>query len=61
MQTLRLPLFMLKLEMGTFIGRGYSYRTAAAPLSEESEHSLVLSLISELNEMFATGLSEDPD
>jgi hypothetical protein len=51
---------MHKLEMGTFISRGYSFHTAAAPLSEESEHSLVLSLISELNEMFATGLSEDP-
>jgi hypothetical protein len=58
--TIRLPVSMHKLEMGTFIGGGYSYLTAVAPLSEENKHSLVLCLISKLNKMFATGLCVDP-
>jgi hypothetical protein len=39
---------------------GFSNLTAAAPISEESEHELVLSLIRDLNDLFATGLSTEP-
>jgi hypothetical protein len=33
---------------------------ATAPLDEESERSLVHSPVHDLNEIFSTGLSEDP-
>jgi hypothetical protein len=46
--------------MGTYTSRGYSNLTAAAPLNEENERSLVLSLIHDLNEIYATGLCEQP-
>jgi hypothetical protein len=43
--TLRLPLSLHKLEMGTFTSGGFSNLMAAAPLNEEDEHELILSLI----------------
>jgi hypothetical protein len=46
--------------MGTYSSGGFSNLTAAAPLNEENEHSLVLSLIQDLNEIYATGLCESP-
>jgi hypothetical protein len=57
---LRLPISQLKLEMGTYSSGGFSNLTAAAPLNEENERSLVLSLIKDLNEIYATGLCENP-
>ncbi len=47
---LRLPISQHKLEMSTYASRGFSNLTAAAPLNEENERSLVLSLIHDLNE-----------
>jgi hypothetical protein len=46
--------------LGTYTSEGFSNLTAAAPLNEESERSLVLSLIHDLNEIYATGLCEQP-
>jgi hypothetical protein len=41
---LRLPVSQCTRELGTFTSGGFSNLTAAAPLNEESERSLVLSL-----------------
>jgi hypothetical protein len=57
---MRLPLSQHKLEMGTFTSGGFSNLMAAAPLDEDSERAIVLSLLCELNKMYSTGLSEDP-
>jgi hypothetical protein len=57
---LRLPTSQFTLEVGTYTSGGFSNLTAAAPLNEESERSLVLSLIHDLNEIYATGLCEQP-
>jgi hypothetical protein len=57
---LRLPTSQFTLEVGTYTSGGFSNLTAAAPLNEESERSLVLSLIHDLNEIYATGLWEQP-
>jgi hypothetical protein len=46
--------------MGTFTSGGFSNLTAAAPLNEEDEHDLVLSLIRDLNDLYATGLCIEP-
>jgi hypothetical protein len=46
--------------MGTFTSGGFSNLTAAAPLNEEDEHDLVLSLIRDLNDLYATGLCLEP-
>jgi hypothetical protein len=46
--------------MGTYSSGGFSNLTAAAPLNEENERSLVLSLIKDLNEIYAAGLCENP-
>jgi hypothetical protein len=58
--TIRLPLSLHKLEMGTFTSREFSNLTAAAPLNEENEHELVLSLIGDLNDLHATRLCLEP-
>jgi hypothetical protein len=58
--TIRLPISQLKLELGTYSSGGFSNLTAAAPLNEENERSLVLSLIKDLNEIYAAGLCENP-
>jgi hypothetical protein len=60
MHIFRLPVSLHKLELGTFTSVGFSNLTAAAPISEESEQELVLCLIKELNDLFATGLSTEP-
>ncbi len=57
---LRLPVSQSTRELGTYTSGGFSNLTAAAPLNEESECSLVLSLIHDLNEIYATGLCEQP-
>jgi hypothetical protein len=57
---LRLPLSQHKLELGTFTSGGFSNLMAAAPLDEDSERAIVVSLLQELNEMYHTGLSEEP-
>jgi hypothetical protein len=46
--------------MGTYSSRGFSNLTDAAPLNEENKRSLVLSLIKDLNEIYGTGLCENP-
>jgi hypothetical protein len=58
--TIRLPLSLHMLEMGTFTSGGFSNLTAAALLNEEDEHNLVLSLIRDLNDLYATGLCIEP-
>jgi hypothetical protein len=42
---MRLPLSQHKLEMGKYTSRGFNNLVAAAPLDEETERSLVHSLI----------------
>jgi hypothetical protein len=57
---IRLPLSQHKLEMGTFTSRGFSNLEAATPMNEETERTLVLSLIQDLNELFSSGLCTNP-
>jgi hypothetical protein len=42
---MRLPLSQHKLEMGKYTSRGFNNLMAAAPLDEETERSIVHSLI----------------
>jgi hypothetical protein len=46
--------------MGTFTSGGFSNLMAAAPLCKENKHELVLSLIGDLNNLYATGISVEP-
>jgi hypothetical protein len=58
--TIRLPVSLHKLELGTFTSGGFSNLTAVALLSEENDHELVLSLIGDLNDLFTTELCMEP-
>jgi hypothetical protein len=57
---MRLPLSQHKLEMGTFTSEGFSNLKAAAPMDEETEKSLIMSLIYDLNELYSSDLCLDP-
>ncbi len=57
---LRLPLSQHKLEMGTFTSEGFSNLEDASPMNEETERTLVQSLVGEINDLFSTGLCTNP-
>jgi hypothetical protein len=60
MHTIRLLLSQHKLGLGTFTTAGFSNLVAAAPIDKEAERSLILSLVHDLNNLYATDLCEDP-
>jgi hypothetical protein len=57
---MRLPLSQHKLELGTLTSGGFSNLEAATPMNEETNRTLVLSLIHDLNELFSSGLCMGP-
>ncbi len=57
---IRLPLSQHKLEMGTFTSEGFSNLEDASPMDEETERTLVLSLVRDINDLFSTGLCTNP-
>ncbi len=57
---MRLPLLQHKLELGTLTSGGFSNLEAATPMNEETNRTLVLPLIHDLNELFSSGLCMDP-
>jgi hypothetical protein len=48
------------MELGTFTSRGFSNLLAAAPIDEDAKRSLILSLVHDLNNLYAADLCKDP-